>query len=237
MGRGVIVGKDLRMSKHNRLEVLATMKQIGIIPVFYNSDFEIAKNVVVACADGGAKCVEFTNRGDRAINVFTKLAEFRDAQRPDIILGVGSICDAPTAAMYIAAGADFVVGPLLDEETAKLCNSRKIPYSPGCGSVTEIHKAHILGVEICKVFPGEQVGGAEFVKSIKGPCPWTDIMPTGGVSPTRESLTKWFKAGIVCAGMGSNLITKELLAANDYAGITQKVAETIKLIAEIRGVK
>ncbi len=223
------------MAKHSRLKVLSAMKEIGLIPVFYNGDFEIAKNVVTACADGGAKCIEFTNRGDRAINVFTKIAEYRDTERPDIILGVGSICDAPTAAMYIAAGADFVVGPLLDEETALICNKRKIPYSPGCGSVSEIHKAHALGVEICKIFPGAQVGGPAFAKAVKGPCPWTELMPTGGVSPTKESLTEWFDAGIVCAGMGSKLLTKELLAAKDYAGITKKVTETIELIKEIRG--
>ena len=224
------------MARHTRLEVLTKMKEVGLIPVFYNSDFEIAWNVVTACADGGAKCIEFTNRGDRAINVFTKLAEYRDAERPDIILGVGSICDAPTAAMYIAVGADFVVGPLLDEETAVICNKRKIPYSPGCGSVSEIHKAHSLGVEICKIFPGAQVGGPAFAKAVKGPCPWTELMPTGGVSPTKESLTEWFDAGIACAGMGSKLITKELLAAKDYAGIAKKVKETIELIKEIRGI-
>ena len=223
------------MAGHTRLKVLTTMKEVGLIPVFYNGDFEIARNVVTACADGGAKCVEFTNRGDRAIGVFTRLAEYRDAQRPDVILGVGSVCDGPTAAMYIAAGADFVVGPLLDEETAVLCNKRKIPYSPGCGTVSEIHKAHSLGVEICKIFPGEQVGGPAFVKAVKGPCPWTDIMPTGGVAATKESLTEWFGAGIACAGMGSKLITKELIAAKDWASITAKVKETIKLIEQIKG--
>ncbi len=223
------------MSRHSRHDVLAAMKRIGVVPVFYNADVEVAKNVVIACADGGARCVEFTNRGDRAIHVFTALCEYRDTKRSDIMLGVGSVCDAPTAAMYIAAGADFVVGPVLDEDVAKLCNSRKIPYSPGCGSATEVHKAHTLGVDICKVFPGEQVGGPGFVKAVRGPMPWTEIMPTGGVSPTCESLTAWFKAGIVCAGMGSNLITKDLLAAKDYAGITKKVKETIALIKEIRG--
>ncbi|MFH1614453.1 MAG: bifunctional 4-hydroxy-2-oxoglutarate aldolase/2-dehydro-3-deoxy-phosphogluconate aldolase [Planctomycetota bacterium] len=225
------------MAKHNRLAVLTAMKQVGVIPVFYNADYETAKNVINACADGGATVIEFTNRGDRAINIFTKLAEYRDAERSDIILGVGSVCDAPTAAMYISAGADFVVGPLLDEDTAVLCNSRKIPYSPGCGSVSEIHKAHKLGVDIIKIFPGAQVGGPAFVKAVKGPCPWTDIMPTGGVSPTKESLTEWFKAGITCAGMGSKLITKELIAAKDWAGITRKVRETIELIKQIRGEK
>ncbi len=222
------------MAKYSRLEVLTAMKQIGMIPVFYNGDFETAKNVIMACADGGARVIEFTNRGDRAVNVFTKLAEYRDKEKPEIILGVGSVCDAPTAAMYISAGADFVVGPLLDEDVAKVCNSRKIPYSPGCGTVTEIHKAEMLGVEICKIFPGAEVGGPNFVKSVKGPCPWTEIMPTGGVSPTKESLTSWFSAGVACVGMGSNLITKELVAAKDYAGITEKVKETIELIKQIR---
>jgi len=225
------------MAKHTRLEVLTAMKQIGLVPVFYDADFQTAKNVVNACADGGAKVIEFTNRGERAINVFTKLAEYRDKERPDCLLGVGSVCDAPTAAMYIAAGADFVVGPLLDEDIAKLCNSRKIPYSPGCGSVTEIHKAHILGVEIVKIFPGDSVGGANFVKAVRGPCPWTEIMPTGGISPTKESLSEWFCAGIACAGMGSKLITKELVAAKDWAGITKKVRETIQLIKQVRGGK
>jgi 2-dehydro-3-deoxyphosphogluconate aldolase/(4S)-4-hydroxy-2-oxoglutarate aldolase len=222
------------MARHSRLSVLTAMKQIGLVPVFYHKDADVARNVVQACADGGARAIEFTNRGDRALGVFTQLAEWRDAQRPDIMLGVGSICDAPTAALYIAAGADFVVGPLLDEETAKLCNSRKIPYSPGCGTLTEIHRAHILGVDIVKLFPGE-IGGPGFVESVRGPCPWTEIMPTGGVAPTKESLAAWFQAGIVCAGMGSKLITKELVAAQDWAGITAKVKETLELIRTIRG--
>jgi len=223
------------MARYSRLETLMAMKQIGLVPVFYNADFEVAKKVVGACADGGAKAIEFTNRGDRAIEVFTQLAAFRDAERPDIILGVGSVCDAPTSAMYINVGADFVVGPLLDEETAKMCNSRKIPYSPGCGTVTEIHRAHCLGVEICKIFPGAQVGGSAFVKAVKGPMPWTELMPTGGVSPTKDSLTEWFGAGIACAGMGSKLITKELVAAEDYPNLTKKIEDVINVIRRIRG--
>lgn len=232
-----VLTKGQKMSRHDRLKTLTAMKEIGLVPVFYNSDFEIARNIVKACADGGAKVVEFTNRGDRAVNVFTKLAEFRDNEQPGIILGAGSVCDAPTAALYIAAGADFIVGPLLDEDTARLCNSRKIPYCPGCGSITEIHRAEILGVEICKIFPGAQVGGPDFARALKGPCPWTDVMPTGGVSPTKESLSAWFGAGIACVGMGSKLITKELLATKDYSGITKKVSETIQMIKDIRKAK
>lgn len=222
------------MARHTRFETLSAMKTIGLVPVFYNPDFDVAKNIAIACVDGGANVIEFTNRGDRAIEVFTQLAKFRDAECNKIILGVGSICDASTAAMYISAGADFVVGPMLDEETAKVCNSRKIPYCPGCGTVTEIHNAHCLGASICKIFPAAQVGGPEFVKAVKGPMPWTELMPTGGVSPTKESLTEWFTAGIACAGIGSKLITKDLVAAEDFAGITKKVAQVIEMIKDAR---
>ena len=222
------------MARYSRLETLSTMKTIGLVPVFYNPDFLVVKKIACACADGGAVAIEFTNRGDRAANVFTQLAAFRDTERPDLILGVGSICDASTAAMYINAGADFVVGPVLDEETAIVCNKRKIPYSPGCGTVSEIHKAHSLGVEICKIFPGAQVGGPAFVKAVKGPMPWTELMPTGGVAPTQESMTEWFSAGIACAGMGSKLITKELVELGNFTEITRKIEHTINLIRHIR---
>ncbi|MCK4886090.1 MAG: bifunctional 4-hydroxy-2-oxoglutarate aldolase/2-dehydro-3-deoxy-phosphogluconate aldolase [Planctomycetes bacterium] len=222
------------MARYKRIDTLLSMKKVGVIPVFYNADFETAKNVICACADGGANVIEFTNRGDRAIEVFTALEKYCVENRPDIIMGVGSVIDAPTAAMYIAAGANFIVGPVLDKETAIACNLKKIPYSPGCGSATEIHEAHKLGVEICKVFPGSCVGGPEFVKSVKGPMPWTDIMPTGGVSPTEESLREWFGAGIVCAGIGSKLISKEMLQKNDYAGITEAVKKAVDLIKNIR---
>lgn len=210
------------MARHTRLETLSAMKTIGLVPVFYTPDINVATNIAGACVDGGARVIEFTNRGDRAIRVFTQLAEFRDVSRHEMVLGVGSVCDGATAAMYINAGADFVVGPVLDEDTARVCNKRKIPYCPGCGTVTEIHKAHALGAEICKIFPGAQVGGPAFVKAVKGPIPWTELMPTGGVAPTAESLTEWFSAGIACAGMGSKLITKERVAAGDFAGLTKK---------------
>jgi 2-dehydro-3-deoxyphosphogluconate aldolase/(4S)-4-hydroxy-2-oxoglutarate aldolase len=222
------------MARHTRLETLSAMKTIGLVPVFYNAEFKVAKNIAAACVQGGAKVIEFTNRGDRAIDVFTQLAIYRDAECNEMILGIGSICDASTAAMYISAGADFVVGPVLDEETARLCNSRKIPYSPGCGTVTEIHNAHGLGVEICKIFPAAQVGGPAFVKAVKGPMPWTELMPTGGVSPTKESLTEWFSAGIACAGMGSKLISKELIASQDYKALSEKISQTVQMISQIR---
>jgi len=210
------------------------MKKIGLIPVFYNSDKKVSKNILKACADGGATCIEMTNRGDNAVEVFSYLENYCRKEIPHIILGVGTIIDASTAAMYIAQSANFIVGPVLDEKTAILCNKHKIPYIPGCGSVTEIQKGHALGVEICKVFPGAQVGGPGFVKAILGPCPWASIIPTGGVSTTKESLTEWFSAGVVCVGIGSKLITKKLIENKDYKKIASEVERAINLIKEIR---
>jgi len=219
----------------DRLAVLAAMMEQGVIPVFYHPDVEVCINVIQACANGGAKCIEFTNRGDFASHVFLEVTRHFVKADPSVIMGVGSIIDAPTAAIYIANGTNFVVGPMLNAEVAKLCNRRGLPYSPGCGSATEVSYAQELGCEIVKVFPGSCVGGPEFVANIKGPMPWTKLMPTGGVDPTEESLTKWFKAGIVACGIGSKLITSDLLKAKDYKGIENKVAETIALLKKIRG--
>ncbi len=219
----------------DRLAVLSAMIEQGVIPVFYHPDVEVCKSVIQACANGGAKCVEFTNRGDFAWHVFMEVTQHFQKADPSVIMGVGSVVDAPTAALYMANGANFVVGPILNAEVARACNRHCIPYSPGCGSASEVSEAQELGCEIVKVFPGSCVGGPEFVSNIRGPMPWTKLMPTGGVDPTEESLTKWFKAGIVAAGMGSKLITKEMLAAEDYKGIEKKVADTIALIKKIRG--
>ena len=219
----------------DRMTVLSAMIDQGVIPVFYHPDVEVCQKVIQACANGGAKCIEFTNRGEFAAHVFFEVTRHFAKADPSVIMGVGSVVDAPTAGVYIANGAKFVVGPLTNPDVAKLCNRRKIPYSPGCGSATEIGYAEELGCEIVKVFPGGSVGGPEFVKAMLGPCPWTRIMPTGGVDATEESLTQWFKAGVACVGIGSNLITKELLAAKDYAGLEKKVGETIALIRKIRG--
>ncbi len=225
------------MARYKRLETLLLMKELGLIPVFYHHDVEVAKNIVCACAAGGARLVEFTNRGDGAFEVFKAVEQYLVAERPEVVLGTGSVVDAPTAAMYIGAGSNFIVSPLLDEETGRLCNSRKVAWCPGCGTVSEIHRAETLGAEICKIFPGGEVGGPAFVKNLRGPCPWTEIMPTGGVEPTAESLTVWFQAGIACAGIGSKLITKELVAKQDYDGIRDNVKKTLDLIAAIRGGK
>lgn len=221
------------MAKYTRLQVLNAMYETGLVPVFYNSDVNIAKQVIDACLDAGIRCIEFTNRGDQAHLVFQELANiYKDDDRA--IMGVGSIIDPGTAALYMQLGANFVVGPVLNPEVAKVCNRRKVAYSPGCGSVTEISQAEELGVEIVKVFPGSQVGGPGFVKSVKGPMPWTSIMPTGGVSPTEENIRDWFEAGVTCVGMGSKLVRKDLLAAGDFDTIRQLASETLEWIRKYR---
>jgi 2-dehydro-3-deoxyphosphogluconate aldolase/(4S)-4-hydroxy-2-oxoglutarate aldolase len=223
------------MANNNRLTVLNTIIETGLIPVFYHPDVEVAKKIVAACVAGGARVAEFTNRGDFAPQVFNELSQYFYKADPKVILGVGSIVDAPTTAQYIAAGANFVVGPNLNPEVARLCNRRKISYSPGCGSASEIAEAEELGVEIVKVFPGDSVGGPQFVKSILGPCPWTRIMPTGGVSDTRESIAAWFSAGVAAVGIGGNLIKKEWLAAGNYDAISERTAQVLAWIREVRG--
>ena len=222
------------MAKYDRMTVLNAICDVGVVPVFYNKDPEIAIAVTEACMEGGARCVEFTNRGDLAYKVFTAVVEHVLARDLDVIMGVGSVVDAPAAGLYIASGANFVVGPLLNPEVAKVCNRRKVPYSPGCGSVSEISQAEELGVEIVKVFPGSEVGGPAFVKSVMAPCPWTRIMPTGGVDASRESLEAWFQAGVACVGIGSKLVTKEFVATKDWKGLTSKVKDVVGLIQEIR---
>ena len=219
---------------HDRMTVLTAMMGQGVIPVFYHPDVETCVNVIQACANGGARCIEFTNRGDFASHVFLDVARHFAKADPSVIMGVGSVVDAPTAGIYIANGARFVVGPILNADVAKVCNRRMIPYSPGCGSASEISYAQELGCEIVKVFPGESVGGPTFVKNVLGPMPWTRIMPTGGVDPDEKSLREWFGAGIVAAGMGSKLITNDLLKAGDWKGIEDRVRKTVDLISSIR---
>jgi 2-dehydro-3-deoxyphosphogluconate aldolase/(4S)-4-hydroxy-2-oxoglutarate aldolase len=222
------------MARFTRIEVAQKMKETGMVPVFYNPDTEVCKKVVKACYIAGVRVFEFTNRGDFATLVFAELNEWAVSECPEMIMGVGSVIDEGTAAMYIALGANFIVSPLVDEGTAKICNRRKILWSPGCGSVTEIGKAHELGAEIIKIFPGSQVGGPGFVKAVRGPMPWTSIMPTGGVSPTEENLKEWFEAGVTCVGMGSKLFPKEVLANENFMAVTEKCEEALKIIRKYK---
>lgn len=220
------------MANHTRIDVLNAFVKIKLVPLFYHSDFETAKNIITACLDGGATVIEFTNRGDFAWQLFHELSQYFQQARPELILGVGSVVDAPTAAMYISSGANFVVGPLLNPEVARLCNRRKIAYLPGCGTLSEISQAEELGVEIVKIFPAISVGGPGFIKSVLAPSPWTRIMPTGGVDATPENLQTWFDAGATCVGMGSKLITKPDVETQNFDAIRDRVTQVLNWINE-----
>lgn len=221
------------MARFSRIQVANTMKSTGIVPLFYHNDIEVAKAVTKACYDGGARLLEFTSRGDFAHEIFRDLSIYCNESLPDMILGVGSVTDAAAASVYMSLGANFIVTPVLREDIAIVCNRRKVLWSPGCGSLTEICRAEELGCEIVKLFPGG-IYGPGFVKAIKGPQPWTSIMPTGGVSPTDENLKGWFEAGVTCVGMGSKLITKEAIQSKNYSSITAKCKEVFVMIEKYR---
>lgn len=221
------------MARFDKIAVMRKIGETGMVPVFYHADAEIAKKVIKACYEGGVRAFEFTNRGDFAQEVFAECVKFAARECPELALGVGSVVDAPTAALYIQLGACFVVGPLFNPDIVPVCNRRLVPYCPGCGTVSEIGKAQELGCDLCKLFPGDVYGPA-FVKGMMAPCPWTKLMVTGGVAPTKENLTAWVKAGVYCVGMGSKLFPKDEVAAGNWQYITDKCCESLGYIAEAR---
>jgi 2-dehydro-3-deoxyphosphogluconate aldolase/(4S)-4-hydroxy-2-oxoglutarate aldolase len=222
------------MARFARLTVLNSMIDVGLVPVFHHEDINTAKSIVGALARGGARAIEFTNRADHAFETFSELERYCSSDHPEVILGVGSVIDEITAGTYINLGANFVVGPSLDRRVAEVCNRRKVAYSPGCASPTEITLAHELGCEIVKVFPGGLVGGPAFVRAVHGPCPWTLIMPTGGVDITNDSLTDWFAAGVACVGIGSKLVSRDLVEAENWETLEQRTAGVISTISSLR---
>lgn len=221
------------MAQYTRIQVANVMRETGMVPLFYHPDVELGKKVLKACYNGGARLIEFTARGDYAFEVFSQLNKYAIEELPGLIMGVGSITDAAAASFYLQMGANFIVTPSMREDIAIVCNRRKVLWSPGCGSLTEINRAEEMGCEIIKLFPGD-IYGPGFVKAIKGPQPWTSIMPTGGVSTDKANLKAWFDAGVVCVGMGSKLISKEILADKDFISLEKRVSSTLALIAELR---
>ena len=219
--------------RFTKLEVLSVMKTTGMVPVFYHKDIEVAKQVLKACYAGGVRAFEFTNRGEFAHEVFGELTKFAAKECPEMIMGIGSIVDAPTAALYIQLGANFIVGPLFNLDVAKVAYRRLVPYAPGCGSVSEVGFAQEMGCDLCKVFPGD-VLGAGFVKGLKAPMPWSNLMVTGGVKPEEANLKAWFDAGVTCVGMGSNLFPAEMIKAQDWSSITKLCADALQIIQKVR---
>lgn len=221
------------MAQFSRIEVATAMKETGLVPLFFSNDLNLSKQVLKACYQGGARLMEFTARGDFAHEVFGELTKYAIRELPGMIMGIGSVTDADAASLYMALGANFIVTPVLREDIAIVCNRRKVLWSAGCGTLTEIAKAEELGCEIVKLFPGE-IYGPQFVKAVKGPQPWTSIMPTGGVSPTRENLAAWFEGGVTCVGMGSQLISKDILANKEFSSLEKNVKHVLQTIQSIR---
>ena len=221
------------MAKYSKVQVLQSAISTGLVPVFYNSGEETAKAVLKACYDGGIRVFEFTNRGDFAQEIFVKLVKYAETELPGMIIGAGSVIDAPTAALFLQSGANFIVGPLFNSEVATICNRRCVPYIPGCGSVTEIGTAQAAGCDVVKVFPGD-VLGPSFIKGVRGPMPWTQVLVTGGVKPEFDNLKAWFKAGATCVGMGSNLFPKDLVKAGEWEEISELCRKSLEIIAQVR---
>jgi 2-dehydro-3-deoxyphosphogluconate aldolase/(4S)-4-hydroxy-2-oxoglutarate aldolase len=222
------------MAQFDRLTVYNTVIEDGMVPLFYHSDIETAKKLLSALANGGSRVLEFTNRGDFAIEVFSELIKYANKHHPQMIIGIGSVEDAATAAIYALHGANFIVGPTFSEDVARFCNKRKLGYMPGCGSLNDIALAEEYGAEIVKAFPGSAVGGPGFIKAVLGPRPWSHIMPTGGVTADEDNLRSWFDAGVVCVGMGSGLVKKDWVNAGDYDKIEKLTTKTLDLIKQIR---
>ena len=221
------------MAQYSRIQVINKMMELRMVPLFYNSDFQVAKNILQACYNGGARLIEFTNRGDFAIEVFSKLIKFASKELPGMIVGIGSVTDSAAASQYMLLGANFVVTPVLREDIAIVCNRRKVLWIPGCGSLSEIAKAEEMGCEFIKLFPGN-IYGPDFIKSVKAPQPWSSIMPTGGVSIEKSNLLGWFKGGADCVGLGSQLISKEVLINQDFKKLEKNVLDTIQFIQKIK---
>jgi 2-dehydro-3-deoxyphosphogluconate aldolase / (4S)-4-hydroxy-2-oxoglutarate aldolase len=221
------------MPRFTRIQVFTRMAETGIVPVFFHADPEVCKGVLEACYKGGVRVFEFTNRGDFAHETFAELNRYAAAHFPDMMLGAGTIMDAGTAALYIQLGANFIVAPITNPDVARVCHRRKVGWVPGCATLSEISVAEELGAEIVKVFPGN-VLKPDFISSLKGPMPWTSAMVTGGVEPTEESLSAWFKAGVTCVGIGSQLFPKNVLDKRDFGYVENITRKAMDIVAQLR---
>lgn len=221
------------MAQFSRIKVVEEMERTGFVPLFYHGDIDVATKVLKACFDGGATVIEFTNRGDFAHEVFREMSKYALEHCPGLILGVGSVTDAASASYYMSIGANFIVTPVFRKDIAIVCNRRKVAWFPGCGSLTEITIAEEMGCEVVKLFPGG-IYGPGMVKAVKAPQPWTKVMPTGGVTTEESNLKAWFDAGVTCVGLGSKLISKQVLQEGRFEELREKVSATRKFIQSIR---
>lgn len=214
-------------------EVLKLVPQQGVLPLFFNKDVDVSIAVLKALYEAGIRTVEYTNRGEAALNNFGKLRQVCDSELKGMYLGIGTIKNAAQAQAFIDAGADYIISPGLVEDAAAVADKNGILWVPGAMTPTEIIKAENLGATFIKIFPGN-VLGTGFISAIKELFSGLQFIITGGVEPEENNLKGWFDAGAAAVGMGSKLITKSSLENKDYAKITQLTKESLMLIQNIR---
>jgi 2-dehydro-3-deoxyphosphogluconate aldolase/(4S)-4-hydroxy-2-oxoglutarate aldolase len=204
----------------------------GILPLYYNDDETVTIDILKSLYKAGIRAVEYTSRGESALSNFKKMIEIRNAEMPEMLLGIGTIKNLQQAEEYYKVGADFFISPGFVAEVAKFLIPKDLLYSPGCMTPTEIITAEAAGVTFVKLFPGNALG-AEFMSAIKDVFHNLKFMPTGGVDTTKENIESWFKAGVSAVGMGSKLISKDLMAAKDYSTIENKTKKVLEIIQTI----
>ena len=215
-------------------QVLALIKQQKVMPLYYHDSAAISMQAAWALYAGGIRLIEYTNRGANALKNFNELRKLVDAEMKDLQLGVGTIKSADDAKKFIAAGADFVVAPIVNPEVADVVHQNKLLWIPGCFTNTEIYTAETSGASLLKIFPGG-VGGPSYITALKEIFPNLDFMPTGGVEPTVASIHGWLKAGVVAVGMGSKMVSKEILDNGQFEKLTETAKSVLKIISEYRG--
>ena len=216
--------------------IIKRIVEQGVLPLYFHPDATVSVEVLKALYAAGIRAVEYTNRGEAALDNFKLLKETRDKELPELLLGIGTIKRKKEAKAFIKAGADFIIAPGIIEEVAETVHKEEMIWIPGCMTTTEIIRAEDAGAKLIKLFPGNLLGPS-FVSAIKELFPDLYFMPTGGVEVSKENLTAWFKSGVVAVGMGSKLITKEILEKKDYEQLTNKTKEAIALVNEVRNVK
>lgn len=220
------------MKKFSNQQIIDTMKGSGLVPLFTHDHPDEALQVVKAAYEGGIRVFEFTNRKKNSFEVFKHLLDNRNVF-PDLMLGIGTVMDGPTTEKFIAVGADFIISPIIKIEMAEVCNKHDKLWIPGCATLTEIVTAKDNGAQVIKVFPGSVLGPG-FISSIMPVVPDLNLMITGGVEPTEQNLSAWFKAGAACVGLGSQLFTKEILQQKDWNALKKKISDALTTVKKIK---
>jgi len=218
-------------------EISDLIKSSGLVPVFNHDEPGTSLKVIKACYDAGLRVFEWTNRGSKAYDVFSQVIDDVREHLPGMVVGAGTIFNEDAARRYIARGARFIVSPVLDPSLAEVCKKLNVLWIPGTGTATEIYQASKWGADIIKVFPGTAVGGPGFIKAVRGPMPWVQLMPTGGVTADEENLRSWFDAGVCCVGMGSKLFTRDVVDDEDTGNLSKRIQETLRKIQDVRDKK